>query len=100
MAIQLKKQDDAHAAELQKERDEVSRLKVELEQLKKNHEAEMKQVAAEVKEREEGQAQKHMELVDKAEAHATSVQKDLDDLKGKAEVWMSALNKINSDMAG
>ena len=75
-------------------------MKVELEKVKKNHEAEMKQVAAEVKEREEGQALKHKELVDKAEEHAASVQKELDELKGKAEVWMSALNKINSDMTG
>ena len=67
--------------------------------MKKNHKAEMEQVAAEVKEREEGQAQKHKELVDKAEEHAASTQKELDELKGKAKVWMSELNKINSAMA-
>lgn len=99
LASQLKERDDRHKAEIQKEQAEVSQLKTELEELKKNHKAEMEQVAAKVKEREEGQAQKHRELLEQAEAHATSAQKELDQLKGKAEVWMLALTKINSEMA-
>ena len=96
----MKDREDLYKDELQREQDVVSRLKAELEATKKNHEAEMKKVAAEVKEREKGQAQKYKELVDQAEAHTTSVQKELDEHKSKAEAWMSVLNKINSDMAG
>src|SRR5664279_5102978 len=99
LASQLKEREDLHKAELQKEQDEVSRLKAELEDLKKNPKAEMEQAAAKEKERRESQAQIHKELLDKAEACATSAQKELDELKGKAGVWKSELTRINSEMA-
>ena len=99
LASQLKEREDMHKAEIQKEQDEVSRLKAELEEMKKNHKAEMEQATAKEKERQEGQAQKHKELLDKAEAYATSAQKELDELKGKAEVWKSELTRINAEMA-
>ena len=98
LAGQLKEREDLYQTELKREEDVISRLRAELEQVKQNHKAEMEQVAAEAKEREEGQAMKHKELVDKAEEHAASVQKELDDLKGKAKAWMSELDKINSAM--
>jgi len=99
LASQLEERENLHKAELQKERDEASRLKEVIEEMKKTHKAEMERVAAEEKERQEGQAQKHKELLEQAEAHATSAQKELDELKGKAEVWMSVLTEINSEMA-
>src|SRR5664279_5405733 len=99
LASQLKEREDMHKAEIQKEQDEVSRLKAELEEVKKNHKAEMEQATAKEKERQEGQAQIHKELLDKAEACATSAQKELDELKGKAGVWKSELTRINSEMS-
>jgi len=90
--------EDAHKAELQKERDEVSRLKAEL---KKAHtqKAEMEKAAAEEKKRQEDKSQKLKELLERAETSATSTQKELDMLNAKARTWMSELNKINSEMA-
>jgi len=88
----------AHKAELQIERDEVSRLKAEL---KKAHDqnAEMEKAAAEEKKRQESEAQKLKELLEKSETSATSTQKELDALNAKARTWMSELTKINFEMA-
>ena len=48
LAAQLKEREDADKAELQKERDEVSRLKAELEKAQ-SHSAELEKIAAEAK---------------------------------------------------
>jgi len=106
LASQLKERDEKHQAELKKEQDEVSRLKAQLKDMKKEYKAEIEKVTAssaqtiaEEKERLEGQAQKYKDLLGNAEAHATSAQKELDVLKGKASVWLSELTRINSEMA-
>ena len=98
LASQLEEREKLHQAQLQKERDESSRLKEQIEELKKSHQAEMERAAAEAKERQEGQAKEHKEQLERAEAQATSAQKELDDLKGKAKTWMTALAGINAEM--
>ena len=98
LAIQLKEREDLYNAEHQKEKDESSRLRGVIEELKKTHKAEMERVAAEAKERQEGQAKEHKEQLEQAKAQATSAQKELDDFKGKAKAWMTSLAGINSEM--
>ena len=98
LASQLEEREKLHQAQLQKERDESSRLKEQIEELKKSHQAEMERAAAEAKEHQEGQAREHKEQLDLAEARATSAQKELEDLKGKANTWMTALAGINAEM--
>ena len=106
LAKLLKERDGKHLEELKKEQDEVSRLKTQLEELKKTHKAEIEDLVAsshqtitEEKERLEGEAQKHKDLLAKAETLATSTQKELDELKGKAKIWQSELTRINGEMA-
>jgi len=98
LASQLEEREKLHQAQLQKERDESSRLKEQIEELTKSHQAEMERAAAEAKEHQEGQAREHKEQLDLAEARATSAQKELADLKGKANTWMTAVAGINAEM--
>ena len=98
LASQLEEREKLHQAQLQKERDESSRLKEQIEELKKSHQAEMERAAAEAKERQEEQAKEHKEQLEQAKAQATSAQKELDDFKGKAKAWMTSLAGINSEM--
>ena len=74
---QLKERDTKHLAELQKEKDEVFRLKTQLEELSREKKAGIVRVLAtskqeidEVKERLEGQAQKYKDLLKEAEENA------------------------------
>jgi len=90
--------EDAHKAELQKERDEVSRLKAELTKAH-TQKTEMEKAAAEEKKRQEGEVQKLKELLETTESRATSAQNELDTLTAKAGTWMSELRKINFEMA-
>jgi len=106
LATLLKERDGKHLEELNKEQYEVSRLKTQLEELKKTHKSEIEDLVAsshqtiiEEKERLEGEAQKYKDLLAKAETLATSTQKELDELKGKAEIWQSELTRINGEMA-
>ena len=94
----MKEREDAHKAELQKEKDEVSRLKEEL-QVAQSQNAEFKKAAAEEKERQEGEAQKFKDLLGQTEVRATSAQQELDTLKDKSGRWLSELTRINAEMA-
>ena len=98
MAVKNSECDEAHKAELQKERDEISRLKAELKEAQSQN-VELEKAAAVDKKRQETEAQKHKELLDQTQARATSVQKELDELKAKARNWTLKLEKINSEMA-
>ena len=80
LTTQLKELDCKHQAELQKEKDEVSRLKTELEKLEGEHKTEIEtllesshQTITEEKERLGGEVQKFKDLTAKAENHATLV---------------------------
>jgi len=74
--------------------------------MQKKHEAEVQSIIAstsatisEEKERLEGQVQKHKDLLSQAEIEVTSAREEMETLKGKAEAWLSALTKINSEMS-
>ena len=54
-------------------------------------------VALEKKQREED-ALKHKELLDQAEARATSSQQELDAFKSKCDIWLAELTRINGEM--
>ena len=94
----MQERNDAHAAELKREKDAVTRLQEELNEAKRQN-AEMKKVATEEKERQDGESQKLKEQLEQAEGSATSAQQDLDTHKSKARRWLSELVWINGEMA-
>ena len=93
----MKKRDDAHNAALKKEKDEVSRLQKELEEVQ-NQKAETEKAAAVEKKQREEDAQKQKELLDQTEVRATSAQQELDALKAKCDIWLAELTRINHEM--
>lgn len=90
----LAERDQAHAGKLQKEKDEVLRLKGELEKLKKEHAKEIEQVTLAC----EQTISEQKELTDKAVKQVSSAQKELDALAGKQKVWLSELVRTQSAM--
>ena len=53
LTLQQKERDEEHEAELKKERDEVARLKEQIEAMKANHGSEVERIIAEEKNRSE-----------------------------------------------
>ena len=98
LAAQNKQREDTHKAELQKEQDEISRLKIELEKAQ-SQKAELEKAVPEEKQRRVNEAQKHKELPYDAEVRANSAQQELATLKAKPGEWLSELTRINSEMA-
>jgi len=103
---QLDERDELHRAEQLQHQAEIGELKKQLEAMQKEHQAELNRLNtslsqgfAEEKELLQSQAQKLRDQLNEAEEQGTSVRKELDDLKGKANTWLSALTKINTDMA-
>jgi len=95
MTTQVKELESKHQADLEKERTEISRLKTEMEKLKKANEAEIQQVIAATKDevdREKELSQKNRDLLDIAE-------RKLENLTGKAQEWESELARINADLS-
>ena len=89
MTKQLKELDAKHVAELQKEKDEVFRLKAQLEELSREKKAGIEKVLAaskqeigEIKERLEGEAQKYKDLLKEAEENDELAQRVAHELKG------------------
>ena len=93
----MKEREDAHKAELKKERDEVSRLKTELEKAQ-SHSAELKKVVAEEKQLRADEAETLKESFEQTELRATSAQQELQALKDKSGRWLLELTKINNEM--
>jgi len=95
MTTQVKELESRHEAALQKEKDEVSRLKTEMENLKKVHKDAVQQVVVAAKDevdREKELTQKHKDLLDAAE-------KKIQHLSGQAKVWESELARIITDLS-
>ena len=95
MTTQVKELESKHQADLEKERTEISRLKTEMEKLKKTKEAEIQQVIAATKDevdREKELTQKNRDLLEIAERKTES-------LTGKAQEWESELARINADLS-
>ena len=85
--------EERHLATLQKEKDEVSRLKAELEKVKKDHEAEIQGVLSEERDR-------HAQEVEKLRSLLTTSEGELDTLKERAKVWKTAINQVDDEMNG
>ena len=83
----IKESEDAHQAALQKERDELSQVKAELEKLKK----EMEDVTVALAE------EKRIRI--ETEQRANSVAQRLEELKTKPNQWRELLAQLDSEMA-
>ena len=83
----IKEREDAHRVALQKERDELSRVKLELEKMWNENTAAETTLAEEKKLRVE------------TEQRANSVEQRLEELKVKPEQWRAALEWLNSEMS-
>ena len=95
MTTQVKELESKHQADLEKEKTEISRLKAEMEKMKKAHEVEIQQVVAATKDevdREKELTQKNRDLLDTAE-------RKIENLTGKAQEWESELARINADLS-
>jgi chromosome segregation ATPase len=95
MTTQVKELESKHQADLEKERTEISRLKTEMEKLKKANEAEILQVIAATKDevdREKELTQKNRDLLNIAE-------RKIENLTVKAQEWESELARINADLS-
>ena len=94
----LKEREDAHQAALQKERDDLSRVKLELEKMRSEKVAAETALAEERKLRAV-ETQKLKETLDETEQRADSVEQQLDELKLKPAQWLSELQWVNDQMA-
>jgi predicted nucleic acid-binding Zn-ribbon protein len=98
LAKRLSEREKKYQAELKKERDEVSWLKEQLETLKNEHKNDIEKISSSLSQTS-AEAKKYKDLHAEVEIEAAAAQKELDELKAKAETWRSALNKINNEMA-
>jgi methyl-accepting chemotaxis protein len=98
LAKRLAEQDKKHQAELKKERDEVSRLKEQLAAMQKVHADEIEEGKSSLSQTS-AEAEKYKQLHAEAESEAAAAEKELEAFKAKVDTWLSALNKINNDMA-
>jgi len=94
----IKEREDAHQVALQKERDELSRVKLELEQLRTEKTAAETALAEEKKLRVE-ETRKIQETLNESEQRANSVEQRLEELKAKPEQWLSELQWIDSEFS-
>ena len=92
----LADRDRINAGKVAKEKDEVIRLKAEVEKLKKDHAKEL----AELKSACHTEVSKHKELADTAVVQVSTVQKSLDIFAGQQKVWLSALSQTQAAMRG
>ena len=94
----LKEREDAHQVALQKERDELSRVKLELEKVRNKKSAAETALAEERKFRA-AETLKLKETLTETDQRAISVEQQLDELKAKPAQWLSELQFINAEMA-
>ena len=94
----LKEREDAHQAALQKERDDLSRVKLELENARKEKAA-AETALAEERNLRAVETQKLKETLDETEQRATSVEQQLDELKAKPAQWLSELQWVNDQLS-
>ena len=88
---------DAHQAELKKERDEVSRLKAELDR-SRDRTAELEKSAAEEKQPRDKETRKLKESIEESESRATSAEGEAQALKTKIRRWVAEFSTINGEM--
>ena len=86
-------------AALQKQKDELKRVKLELEQVKKAK-ADMETGLTEELRLQAGRLKEVQDKLDEDSARATSLEKQVETLKAKPAEWLSELRWINDQMAG
>ena len=84
----LKQCEDSHQVALQKEREELNRVKLELEQIKKE------------KSDTESALKEKARLLTEAQDHAQLAETRLDELRVKPAQWLAELQSINMEMSG
>ena len=94
---QMQEHNEAHRNQLQLEKDEVTRLRAELEKTQLRN-AELEKTLAEEKQHREDEAQKYQELLSDTETCAVSAERELAALKSKPTRWLSQLIRINAEM--
>ena len=92
----LADRDRINAGKVAKEKDEVIRLKGELEKLKKDHAKELEKLKSAC----QAEVTKHKELADTAVVEVSTVQKSLDVFKVQHKVWLSVLAQTQTAMHG
>ena len=92
----LADRDRINAGKVAKERDEVIRLKAEVEKLKKDHPKELENLKSAC----QAEVAKHKELADTAVVQVSTVQKSLDVFTGQQKVWLSVLSQTQAAMRG
>ena len=89
----------SHRAALQKQKDELARVKLELEQVKKAK-ADMETALTEELRLQAGRMKEVQDKLDEDSAHATWLEKQVETLKAKPAECLSDLRWINDQMAG
>ena len=87
----------AHQSELKKEKDEVSRLKTELEQ-SWGRVAELEKVSAEEKQLRGEETRKLKESLEEFESRTTMAERELEALKTKIARWLAEFSTINGQL--
>ena len=92
----LADRDRINAGKVAKEKNEVIRLKGELEKLKKDHAKELENLKSAC----QTEVAKQKELADTAVVQVSTVQKSLDVFTGQQKVWLSVLAQTQAAMRG
>ena len=95
---QIKQREVSHKAKLQRERDDISRLKIELEK-SQSQKSEAERAVTEEKQLRIAETRKLQETLDETEQRANLAEQKLETLKAKPEQWLKELAWINSEMA-
>ena len=89
----------SHQATLQKEKDELSRVRLELEQIKKAK-ADAETTWAEELQLQAERMKELQENLDEDSARANTLENQVESLKTKPNEWVSELRWINNQMSG
>ena len=87
-----------HAAQLQKEQDAAAKLRTELADLAKKHEAEI-QTLAQDRDHHKSKVKEAQEFGQGKEKELIAARDKLNALRGKTKAWLGEFNKIQSDMS-
>ena len=87
----------AHQSELKKEKDEVSRLKTELEQSLR-HVAELEKASTEEKQLRDAETRKLKESLEEFESRTIVAERELEALKIKIARWLAEFSSINGQL--
>ena len=87
----------AHQSELKKEKDEVSRLKTELEQ-SRGRVAELEKTSTEEKQLQGEETRKFKESLEEFESRTNVAERELEALKTKIARWLAEFSTINGQL--